>query len=127
MPRFRAMDLVRGFALTGSADRKGAANSKRRGAEPYGQIQLAASSAEMAEQFVSDVSVRECVLRCGGLSRGCGIPADDLCLLAMQGASQSAGRGGGDLPRGKYGSGQAHRYRGSRRRNHAQPQALPTE
>jgi hypothetical protein len=30
------------------------------------------------------------MLRCGTLSRGCGIPADNFCLLAMQGASQPA-------------------------------------
>jgi len=91
MPRFPAMDLVRGFALKASAGRIGGENSSRDGAEPCGQIRLTAGSAELAEQLVSQVIVGECMLRCGSLSRGCGIPADNLCLLAMRGASQSAG------------------------------------
>jgi hypothetical protein len=80
------MDLVRGFALKASAGRKGGENSPCDGTELRGQIRLTAGSAEMAEQLVSQVIVGECMLRCGNLSRGCGIPADNLCLLAMQGA-----------------------------------------
>jgi hypothetical protein len=90
MPRFPAMDLVRGFALKASAGRNGAGNSGRDGAERYGQVRLTAGSAELAEQLVSEVILGECILRCGSLSRGCGIPADNLCLLAMQGASPPA-------------------------------------
>jgi hypothetical protein len=90
MPRFPAMDHVRGLALKASAGRKGGGNSGRDGAERYGQIRLTAGSAELAEQLVSAVIVGECLLRCGSLSRGCGLPADNLCLLAMQGASQPA-------------------------------------
>jgi hypothetical protein len=89
MPRFPAMDLVRGFALKTSAGRKGGGNSGRDGAERYGQIRLTAGSAELAEQLVSAVILGECLLRCGSLSRGCGLPAGNLCLLAIQGrASQ---------------------------------------
>jgi hypothetical protein len=44
--------------------------------------------AEMAEQVVSDAVVQECLMRCGIAWRGCGIPADDLCLLAMQGVAR---------------------------------------
>jgi hypothetical protein len=118
------MDLVRGFVLKTSAGRKDEETFERHAAEPYGQILLTAGSAEMAEQVVSDATVAECVLRCGSSWRGCGIPADNLCLLAMQGLSQSAGSGWGGPLRSRHGPRQTHRSRGERR-GHAQSQ--PTE
>jgi hypothetical protein len=81
------MNLVRRFrpkASAGSWDTE----AQRDIAAPYQWTGLSPGDAEMTEQFVSDMIVRECVLHCGGPWRGCGIPADELCLLAMQGANQ---------------------------------------
>jgi hypothetical protein len=86
MPRLPALDLVRGFVLKTPGGRTNDGTSERHAAEPNGQILLTAGSAELAEQVISDVIVAECVLRCVRQWRGCGIPADNLCLLAMKGA-----------------------------------------
>jgi hypothetical protein len=74
---------------------KAAAGSGRQAAHrsdpvvPAPHILLALGDAEMAERVVSDLVVRECVVSCVTPRRGCGIPADDLCLLAMHGAAFS--------------------------------------
>jgi hypothetical protein len=61
-----------------------AASSYRRFAPTLGDV-------EMAERVVSDVIVAECSLRCGSPWRGCGIPAEDPCLLAIRAASRQPG------------------------------------
>jgi hypothetical protein len=84
------MSLGRGFLMKASAGAKGKEAHQGDAAESYRRILLTFGDLEMAEQVVSDVLVQECVLRCGSPWRGCGIPADDICLLAMHGAARSA-------------------------------------
>jgi hypothetical protein len=93
MPRFSALARARAVVLQSAAGDKDEVSYDRQVAWPYRQGVLAPGDAEMAERVVSHMSVAECVLRCGGLSRGCGIPIDDPCLLAMQGASQTVAYG----------------------------------
>jgi hypothetical protein len=90
MHRFAATSLARGFLMKASAGAKGKEAHHGDAAESYRGILLAFCDLEMAEQVVSDVLVQECVLRCGSPWRGCGIPADDICLLAMQAAARPA-------------------------------------
>jgi len=73
-------------------------------AESYRPALLALGDPEMAEQVVSDAIVQACVSRCGSPWRGCGIPADGLCLLAMLGAPAPAGQASRALRRGKQGA-----------------------
>jgi hypothetical protein len=88
--RFAAMGLARGFLMKASAGAKGKETHQGDAAGSYRGILLTFGGLEMAEQIVSDVLVQECVLRCGSPWRGCGIPADDICLLAMQAATRPA-------------------------------------
>jgi hypothetical protein len=104
MNRFPAMNLARGFLLKACAGAKRKVAHQGDAAESYRRILLTFGDAEMAEQVVSDVIVQECVLRCGSPWRGCGIPADGLCLLAMQGAARPAGQAFRALRRGKQGA-----------------------
>jgi hypothetical protein len=90
MPRFAALALARVVALqTADADR-GKVSFHRQAAWSYRPALLRPADAEMGERVVSDVIVAECVLRCSSPRRGCGIPVDDPCLLAMQGALLTA-------------------------------------
>jgi hypothetical protein len=90
MHRLAAMSLARGFLMKAPAGAKGKEAHQGAAAESYRGILLTFGGLEMAEQVVSDVLVQECVLRCGSPWRGCGIPADDICLLAMQAAARPA-------------------------------------
>jgi hypothetical protein len=90
MHRFAARNLARGFLPKASADSKREDAHQGDGTQPYRGTLLTFRGAEMAEQVVSDVIVQECVLRCGTPWRGCGIPADDHCLLALHGAARTA-------------------------------------
>ena len=80
------MNLVRDFRLRASAGAGHKAVHHGDAIEPYRRILPTLRDPEMAEQVVSDAIVQECVLHCGNPWRGCGIPADAVCLLAMQGA-----------------------------------------
>jgi hypothetical protein len=82
-----ATSRAREFRLKAPAGARRKAVLRGDAAEPYRRILLALGDGEMAERVVSDVVVQECLLSCGVPWRGCGIPADDLCLLAMQGAA----------------------------------------
>jgi hypothetical protein len=82
------MNLARGFRPKASVGSKYKKAHQGDAAESCRRTLLTPRDAEMAEQVVSDVIVQECVLNCGGPWRGCGIPAEDLCLLAMQGAAR---------------------------------------
>jgi hypothetical protein len=84
------MNLARGFRPKASVGSKYKKAHQGDAAESCRRTLLTPRDAEMAEQVVSDVIVQECVLNCGGPWRGCGIPAEDLCLLAMQGTAGSA-------------------------------------
>lgn len=97
MHRFSAVNPARGLLPKASAGAQH--NEAHRGddAGSYLPALLTFGDAEMAEQVVSDAIVQACVLGCGSPWRGCGIPADDDCLLAMLGTAQS-GRAG--QPRG---------------------------
>jgi hypothetical protein len=90
MPRFAVLALARAVVLRTVAGDRDELAGDRQAPWLYRQAMPALGGAEMAERVVSDVIVAECVLRCGGPQRGCGIPTDDLCLLAMHGASRSA-------------------------------------
>lgn len=94
MPRFAAMARTRAV-IFGAAAGDGAEVSldRRQPAWPHRPAQLILDDAEMAEHVVSDAIVAECVLRCGGPWKRCGLPAGDLCLLAMHGARRSAEHG----------------------------------
>jgi hypothetical protein len=111
MQWFPAMNLARGLHLKASAGGKRKDAYQGDAAESYRRILFTFGDAEMAEQVVSDVVVQECVLRCGSPWRGCGIPADDLCLLAMQGAAQPAEQASRALRHGKQRAAQMHRFR----------------
>jgi hypothetical protein len=88
MHKFPAKGLVHGFARKAAAGNKHDETHQRSSAEGHRQILAALGTAELAEQVVSDVIVQDCVLRCGGSRRGCGIPAEDLCLLALRAAGK---------------------------------------
>jgi hypothetical protein len=85
-----AMNLARGFHPKFSAASNHEKALRGDAPQPCRRTLLTVGDAEMAEQVVSDAIVQECVLRCGSPWRGCGIPADDLCLLAMRGAARPA-------------------------------------
>jgi hypothetical protein len=87
MHRFRAKNPAHGFLQRASAGGKHKDAHHSDAAEPYRRTVLTLGDAEIAEQIVTDAIVQACVLRCSSPLRGCGIPADDLCLLAMQGAA----------------------------------------
>jgi hypothetical protein len=57
---------------------------------PGSPVTLTVREAELAERVVSAVAVADCLLSCSSPVRHCGIPAEDLCLLAMHGASWPA-------------------------------------
>jgi hypothetical protein len=86
------MNLARGFRLRNSGD-------AGRGEAHQGLFTF--GDAEMAEQVASDAIVRARLPRCGIPWRGRGIPADGLCLLAMQGAARPARQAGRALRRGR--------------------------
>ena len=99
MHRFAAMNLARGLRPKPYA---GAQHNKAHqgdDTESYRSTLLAFGDAEMAEQVVSDAIVQACVLACRSLWRGCGIPADDHCLLAMLGTDQAGDRAGAQASR----------------------------
>jgi hypothetical protein len=93
MRRFAAKARAPAVGPQPAPDYKDEPSYDRQAAWPNHQVLLTLDDAEMAEQVVSDVIVAECMLRCGSPWRGCGIPAGDLCLLAMQGARVSAAHG----------------------------------
>jgi hypothetical protein len=94
MRRFAAKAIARSAVLQAAPGDTDDLSHDQQAGWPYGQALLTLDDAELAEQVVSDVTVAECVLRCGSPWRGCGIPAGDLCLLAMQGASLSGAHRG---------------------------------
>jgi hypothetical protein len=104
MQWFPAVNLARGLLLKASADGKRKEEHRGDAAESYRRILLTFGDVEMAEQVVSDVIVQECVLRCGSPWRACGIPVDDLCLLAIQGAARPAEQASRALRHGKQGA-----------------------
>jgi hypothetical protein len=89
MRRLAAMARTRAVVLQDAAVGQGRVPCHRQAAWPYRPALLAPADAEMGERVVSDVIVAECVLHCSP-RRGCGIPADDPCLLAMHGALLTA-------------------------------------
>jgi hypothetical protein len=93
MHRFSAMNLARGLLSKASA---GAQHKEAyQGDDPESDwpLLLAYGDAEMAERVVSPAIVQMCALGCGSPRRGCGIPADGHCLLAMLGTAQAGGPG----------------------------------
>ena len=90
MPRFAAMARARAVVLHTAPVDMAKVSYHLQTAWPYRPALLAPGDAEMAERVVSDVIVAECVLHCGSPWRGCGIPIDEPCLLAMQGALPTA-------------------------------------
>jgi hypothetical protein len=86
MFRFAALTHPRTAALRSAAVDKGEVSYHGQAALPHRPAPLRSGHADLAEQVVSDVMVMECLLHCGSPWRRCGIPADDPCLLAMQGA-----------------------------------------
>lgn len=95
MHRFSAVNLARGLLPKASAGAQHNEAHQGDDAGSYRRALLAFGDAEMAEQVVSDAMVRACVSGCGSPWRGCGIPADDHCLLAMLGTARAAGHASG--------------------------------
>ena len=91
MHRFSAVNLARGLLPKAFAGAQRNETYQGDDAGSYRPALLASGDAEMAEQVVSDAMVRACVLGCGSPRRGCGIPAEDHCLLAMLGPPGRAG------------------------------------
>jgi hypothetical protein len=86
MRRFAAKAIARAAVRNTARGGEDDVSYDRPAAWRYRQALLTLDDPEMAEQIVSELIIAECVLRCGSPWRGCGIPADDLCLLAMHGA-----------------------------------------
>jgi hypothetical protein len=91
MRRFGTADRVRAPAIANVAGRKDEEISGPAAASSYRRFAPTLGYVEMAERVVSDVIVAECSRRCGSPWRGCGIPAEDPCLLAIRAASRQPG------------------------------------